>query len=124
MKAYQPLKHNIKPLYINISDSEAIAEVKQSFDQIFSEVILTFLPLILTLNNFILNCTSYLQTKSCAMTKIYPPTYATIFMTESETKYIHPFIKHVSTTYFRYIDDIFMIRTGNYWETSNTFSTN
>ena len=32
MKAYQPVKHNIKPLYINISDSAAIAEVKQSFD--------------------------------------------------------------------------------------------
>ena len=112
-KAYQPLKHNIKPLYINIPDSEAIAEVKQSFDHIFSEGIPTFLPLILTLNNFIINCTSYLQTKSCAMTKICQPPYATIFMTKSETKYIHPFIKHVSITYFRYIDDIFMKRTGN-----------
>ena len=55
------------------------------------------------------------------MRTICPPTYAIIFMKEFQTKYIHPSVKHITTTYFCHIDDIFMIRTGNSSETSNAF---
>ena len=75
----------------------------------------------LTLNNFVLNCISYLQTKYCAMRTLCPSPYAIILMKEFQTKYIHRSIKHVPIRYFCYIDDIFMIQTGNSWETSNTF---
>ena len=75
----------------------------------------------LTLNNFVLNCISCLQTKYFAMRIICPSPYAIIFMKEFQTKYIYPSIKHISITYFCDIDDIFLIRTGNSWETSNTF---
>ena len=75
----------------------------------------------LTLNNFVLNCISYLQTEYCAMRTICLSPYAIIFMKEFQTKYIRLSMKHVPITYFCYIDDIFMIRTGNSWETSNTF---
>ena len=55
------------------------------------------------------------------MRTICPPPYTIILMSEFQTKYIHPSIKNVSITYFRYIDDIFMIRTSNSWETANNF---
>ena len=60
-----------------------------------TNVIITFLSLILTLNNFLFNSTHYLQTMGCAMDTIYVQ-----------------YIKKMSLLYLRYNDEIFMIWKG------------
>ena len=71
--------------------------------------IITFLALILTLNNFVFNRKFYLQIKGCAMGKICAPAYANIFMGEFEQKYMYPLIKDKSILFLRYIDDILVV---------------
>ena len=46
------------------------------------------------------------------MGTICAPSYANIFMDHFERKYICSLIEGKSLTYFRYIDDIFLIWTG------------
>ena len=58
------------------------------------------------------NSKKFLQTKGCAMGTICPPSYANMFIDHFERKYINPLIEGKSLTYFRYIDDIFLIWTG------------
>ena len=43
------------------------------------------------------------------MGNICAPSYANIFMSEFEEKYINPPIKHKFVIYLRYINDIFMV---------------
>ena len=43
------------------------------------------------------------------MRTICIPSYANIFMSEFEEKYIYPLVKNKSVIYLRYIDDIFMV---------------
>ena len=104
----------VKSLYTNIPNKEGIKAVKESYEKykektVSTKVIITFLSLILTLNNFVFNCTHYLQTMGCAMGTICAPSYANIFMANFEAKHIYPYIKEKSLLYLRYIDDIFMI---------------
>ena len=73
------------------------------------KLLITFLSLVLALNNFVFNCTHYLQTMGCTMGTICAPSYANIFMANFEAKHIYPYIKEMSFLYLRYIDDIFMI---------------
>ena len=54
-----------------------------------TNVITTFLALILTLNNLIFNSINYLQTKDCAMGTICAPSYANIFMDHFEKNLIY-----------------------------------
>ena len=75
-------------------------------------MIITFLSLILTLNNFVFNPINYLQIMGYAMGTVCAPAYANIFMAQFEKQHIHPYIKNKSILYLRYIDDIFMIWTG------------
>ena len=77
-----------------------------------AKAIITFLSLILTLNNFVFNWTHYLQTMGCAMGTICAPSYSNIFMANFEAKHIYQYIKEMSLLYLRYIDDIFMIWKG------------
>ena len=75
-----------------------------------NKIITTFLALIMTFNNnFIFNSKFYLQIKDCAMGTISAPSYANIFMSEFEEKYIYPLIKNKSIIYLRYIDETFMV---------------
>ena len=46
------------------------------------------------------------------MGTIYAPAYANIFMAHFEKQHIYPYIKNKSILYLRYINNIFMIRTG------------
>ena len=46
------------------------------------------------------------------MGAIYAASYTNIFMDHFDRKYIYPLIEEKSLTYFRYIDDIFLIWTG------------
>ena len=48
------------------------------------------LSLILTLMNFVFNCTQYLQTMGYAMGTICAPSYVNIFMVNFEAKRIYP----------------------------------
>ena len=75
---------------------------------VVTKVVTIFLGLILTLNNFIFNSKFYLQIKGCAIGTICAPTYASIFMSEFEERYIYPLIKNKSSSYLRFIDDVFM----------------
>ena len=83
---------DVKALYTNIPKNEVIA-------------------LILTLYNFIFNSKFYFQIKGCAMGTICAPTYANILMFEFVERYIYPLIKNKSSSYLRFIDDIFMVWT-------------
>ena len=47
---------------------------------IYTYIITTFLPLILTLNKFAFDCIHYFQIKGCAMDIICANAYANIFM--------------------------------------------
>ena len=105
---------DVKSLYTSIPNNEGIALVKKKYDRylkknIPTKIITTFLALILTLSNFIFNSKFYLQIKGCAMRTICAPSYANIFMSEFEEKYIYPLINNKSVIYLRYIDDIFMV---------------
>ena len=62
---------DVKSLYTNITNNESIKNViklhdKQSSKSISTKIIITFLSLILTLNNFIFNRSRYLQVMGCA----------------------------------------------------------
>ena len=107
---------DVRSLYTNIPHKEGIEAVKESLEKKPPSapiiVILTFLNLILTLNNFIFNGINYLQVKGCAMGTKCAPCYANIFMGKFEETYIYPRIKKHCILYLRYIDDIFMIWKG------------
>ena len=68
----------------NIPHKDGIEAVKQKLKKskpsISIKVILTFLKLILTLNNFVFNRINYLPKKGCAMGTKCAPSYANIFM--------------------------------------------
>ena len=107
----------MKSLYTNIPNNEGIKAVREAYDNhpnktVATKVIITFLSLILTLNNFVFNSINYLQIMGCAMGTICAPAYANIFMAQFEKQHIYPYIKNKSILYLRYIDDIFMIWTG------------
>ena len=91
---------DVKSLYTSIPNNEGIAPVKKKYlylkKTIPTKIITTFLALILTLNNFIFNSQFYLQIKGCAMGTICAPSYANIFMSEFEEKYIYPLITNKS----------------------------
>ena len=79
---------------------------------IATKVIIKFLFLILTLNNFLFNGIHYLQKIGCAMGTTCAPNYVNIFMGKFEKTYIYPYINQFSNFYCRFIDDIFFIWNG------------
>ena len=108
---------DVKSLYTNISNHEGIEAVKSALNSvsqkpIATKVIIKFLFLILTLNNFVFNGIHYLQKIGCAMGTVYAPNYANIFMGKFEKTYIYPYINQFSNFYCRFIDDIFFISNG------------
>ena len=107
---------DVKSLSVNNPNNEGIKAVKEPYEKykektVSAKVIKTFLSLILTLNNFVFNCTYYLQTMGCAMGTICAPSYANIFMANfKQNTSIHTLKRCL--LYLRYIDDIFMIWKG------------
>ena len=103
---------DVKSLYTSIPNKEGITSAQKKYDRylkktIPTKVITTFLALILTLNNVIFNSKFYLKIKGCAMGTICAPSYANIFMSEFEEKYIYPLIKNKSVIYLHYLDDFY-----------------
>ena len=96
---------DVKSLYINIPNNKGIKAVKESHEKyqektVFTEVIISFLSLILTLNNFALNCTQYLQTMGCVMNTICAQTCANILTAKFEqNKSIHTLKKSLRYTW-------------------------
>ena len=81
---------DVKSLYTYILNNKCIKAVREAYDKhpsksVSTKVIITFLSLILTLNNFIFNCFHYVQVMVCAMRTICAPGYANIFMLQFET---------------------------------------
>ena len=73
---------DVRSLYTNIPYNEALKAVDSTLKQknLQTKVIISFLKLILKLNNFKFICTKFLQLKRCAMATKWAPTYANIFM--------------------------------------------
>ena len=97
---------DVKSLHMNISNSEGISAVKAAYQSypeksVATKIIITFLALILTLNNFIFNCKNYLQIRGCAMGTACAPSYANIFMARFEEKHIYSIIKGKVDLYLR-----------------------
>ena len=108
------LTMDVQSLYTNIPNKEGIEAVETTLKRknIGTRIISTFLRLVLTLNNFVFNSQNYLQIKGCAMSTKCAPSYANIFMSMFEERYIYPLIEKISKFYARFIDDIFLIWTG------------
>ena len=79
----------------------------------------TFLAIILTLNNFVLNCKQYLKVKGCDMGMVCAPLHVNIFMDHFENKCIYTFLQGTTLTYLQFIDDIFFIRTDTKEQPTN-----
>ena len=95
-----------KSLCTNIPNNEDIKAVREAYDKhpsktVSTKVIVTFLSLILTLNNFIFNCSHHLQVMGCAMGTICAPEYANIFMAQFEAKHIYPYIHNKALLFLR-----------------------
>ena len=108
---------DVKSLYTNIPNHEGIEAVKSALNSvsqkpIATKVIIKFLFLILTLNNFVFNGIHYLQKIGCAMGTICASNYANIFMGKFEKTYIYLYINQFSNFYCRFINDIFFIWNG------------
>ena len=105
------LPEDILSLYTSIPNNEGIATTKKRYSYIHktlhTKIIITFLALIVTLNNFVF----YLQIKGCGLGAICAPPYANIVMAEFKQKYIYPLIEDKSILFLRYIGDTFMIWT-------------
>ena len=108
---------DVKALYTNIPNHEGIEAVKETLNNhakkpIATRVIIKFLYLILTLNNFVFNGINYIQKIGCAMDTICAPAYANNFMEKFEKLHIYPYLRNFSTLYCRFIDDIFFLWNG------------
>ena len=118
---------DVKSLYMNICSSEGISAVKAPYESylekfVATKVIITFLALILTLNNFMFNCKNYLQIRGCSKGTTCTPSHTNIFMARFEQKHIYPFIKGKVDLYLTYNDDIFFIWKDKEEELKNFFS--
>ena len=97
-----------KSLYTNISNSEGISAVKE---------IITIPAVILTLNDFMLNCKNYLQITGCVTGTAYTPSYSKISLARFREKHIYSFIKDKVELYLRYADGIFFHSEGYHRKT-------
>ena len=106
---------DVKSLYTNILNNEGTKAVREAygkhrFKSVSTNIIITFLSLILTLNKFFFNCSHYLQVMGCAMGTI--SAYANIFTAQFETKHIYPYIHAKALLFLKYINNISMIWNG------------
>ena len=108
---------DVKPLNTSIPNNEGTKAVREAYDKhpsklLSTKVTITFLILILTLNNFIINCSHYLQVVRCAIGTICAPAFANTFMTQFEAKHIYLYIHGNALLFLRYVDHIFMLWKG------------
>ena len=77
--------------------------------------VITFLSLILTLNNLVFDCRNYIQIRGCAIGTICPPSYGNIFLDHFKRKCcVSVFTRtFINLSIDRFIDVIFFISTGS-----------
>ena len=86
---------DVKSLCTNISNLEGISAVKAVYESypeksVAKKVIITFLALILTLNNFMFNCKNYLQIRGSSIGTACAPSYAnTLWQDLNRNIFIH-----------------------------------
>ena len=107
----------MKSIYINIPNNESIKAVREAYDnhptkKVATKLIITFLSLILTLNNFVFNAINYFQIMGYKLGTVCAPAYANIFITQFKKQHIFLHLKTKSIPYLQYIDDMFMIWRG------------
>ena len=88
---------DVRSLYMSIQNSEGIKVVKTSLGNFPRRAVatkdVTFIALIFTLNNFVINCKNYLQIALRAMGTICTPAYANTSIYHFQRKHIYPFFK-------------------------------
>ena len=87
---------DVRSLYTNIPHTEGIKVVKKSLQNSRSSISIpisiTFLRLILTLNNFVFNGVNYLQTKGCPMGTKCAASYTNLSMGYFEEHFVYRLI--------------------------------
>ena len=86
---------DVRSLYTNICHEEGLLALKNALNkrtnkEPTTDVLLTMMRHVLTLNCFTFNGNSYLQTRGFAMDTVAAPSYAVIYMAEFEEKHIYP----------------------------------
>ena len=108
---------DVSSLYTNIPHNEGISACRHFLDTrdrnsstVGTETLCDLIRMILTMNNFTFNDRHYLQIHGTAMGTRMAPSYANLFLAKFETDALSraPYQPH---TWWRYIDDIFMIWT-------------
>ena len=115
---------DVKALYTNTSNNEGIAAVKRKQDNYTrkqkknrrrksdNSILSTYFDI----KQFHFHSNIYLQIKGYAMGTKCVPTYANIFMAEFEERCIYSLIKNKSSSYLRFLDDIFMVWTKSEYQ--------
>ena len=116
-------------MYNNIVHEEGIKATRDYLDKHskngvtpFNASILDLLEHVFEMNNFQFNGDNYLQRSGTAMGTKYAPSYANIFMSDFEEKYIYTFPNFKGVLWLRFLDDIFCLWSGDD-ESIDTFVT-
>ncbi|CAJ0933296.1 unnamed protein product [Ranitomeya imitator] len=112
---------DVNSLYTSIRHSDGIESVMSFLSRhtTFSDLQLKFckdlLTMVLTRNFFIFEDQFFIQKRGTAMGSNMAPPYANIFMDQFEITYVYPHSNFVSNIAYwrRYIDDVFLIWTGD-----------
>ena len=108
---------DVSSLYTNIPHNEGINACRhylntrdQSTSTVRTETLCDLIRMILTMNSFEFNNTFYIQIHGTAMGTRMAPSYANLFLAKFETDALSH-APHQPHTWWRFIDDIFMIWT-------------
>ena len=98
---------DVKSLCTNISNNDGIKTIEGADDKhpnkfVSTKIITTFLSSILTLNNFLFNSVNYIQKMRRAMSNVWAPLYANLFMAQFEENHIYTYIKDMCFLYLPY----------------------
>lgn len=118
---------DVTALYTNMDINRTIAVTKQTLNkypegQRPDNLIIDLLKYTLKHNDFVYEKDSFLQICGCAMGKKYSPSLANLYL-ENLDNYIINY-KHKPITYYRYLDDIFLIWKGDNITDIEEFNTN
>ena len=110
---------DVKSLYTNIDNEEGLRVLeeeleKRSVKNTPSFAIALLMKLVLILNNFVFNGVNYLQKMGVAMGTRSAPNFSNVFMGYFEKRFVYnsKWFKRFIKSWWRYIDDIFMLWKG------------
>ena len=109
---------DVKSLYTNIDNEEGLRVFeeleKRSVKNTPSFAIALLMKLVLILNNIVFNGVNYLQKMGVAMGTKSAPNFSNVFMGYFEKRFVYnsKWFKRFIKSWWRYIDDIFMLWKG------------